>query len=329
MLRFNIAKPALLGVDIGSTSVKLVALSKSQETLHITHYARAPLPQGAVIDKSPVEIETIAAVIAQALKRSGCIIKHAAVAVPATAAVSRVLSLPADLDSDELEAHVELEAERCIPYPLNEIRFDFEVIGKNAANVAKQDVLLVAARIEPVEDRIAVLEMAGLKARIVDIETYAIENTVEILLRQRHESHEYTTVAIADIGALTINFQAIVKGKTIYSREEPLSAALDDAPDEKSTASTLAWLIQQIKRSLQFFQASGHTPHLELLVLSGGRALCAGLAAITANELGLATLVCNPYSAMSYEPRIDYNDLQGMAPTLTIACGLALRAFDQ
>ena len=320
MKRFNMAKSELLGVDIGSTAIKVLALSKIQETLRVEYYASVPLPQGAIHHKSLTDIELVAAAIAQAWKQSGCHTKQAAVAVPAAAAIAKTISLPLDLAADELEAHVELEAEQCIPYPLNEISYDFEIVAKSPGNTGTQEVLLVAARIEPVEDRMAALELAGLKPTVVDVETYAIENTVELLLRQRPETAAYHTVAIADLGTLTLVFQVIVNGITIYSREEPFSIA----PDPQQATS----LTQQIKRSLQFFQTSGHAHSIELLILIGGRA-CAELALCVANELGLACLLGNPFKAMLLNSRIDHNDLHKTAPTLATACGLALRAFGQ
>jgi type IV pilus assembly protein PilM len=324
MMRFSVAKPEFLGVDIGSTAVKLLALSKSQETFQVEHYASVALPQGAIQHKSLIDIELVAAAIAQAWKQSGCRTRQAAVAVPATAAISKIISLPLNLASDELAAFVELEAEQCIPYPLNEISYDFEIIGKNSGNTEKQDILLVAAHIEPVEDRMAALELAGLKTAVVDVETYAIENTVELLLRQRPETEEYHTVAIADLGTLALVFQVMVNGKTIYSQEESFSIA----QQALSATAAFAGLTQKIKHSLLLFQASGHAHALALLILTGGRA-GEGLDQYIANELGLACLLSNPFKAMQINRRIDRNDLHKIAPTLTTASGLALRAFDK
>jgi len=279
----NMAKSELLGIDIGSTAIKVLALSKAQESLRVEHYACVPLPPGAIHHKSPADIELVAAAIAQAWKLSGARTRLAAVAVPASAALSKIISLPTDLAADELEAHVELEAEHCLPYPLNEIRYDFESIGTSGAT---QDIRLVAVRIEPVEDRMAALELAGLQTAVVDVETYAVENTVELLLRQRAEAAAYTTVAVADLGASALVFQVIVNGKTVYSREEPFGIAAD----EPQTAAAFPWLTQQIRRSLQFFQTSGHAHDIELLILGGGRA-CRGLDQWIANEFDMASLL--------------------------------------
>ncbi|QFY42541.1 type IV pilus assembly protein PilM [Candidatus Methylospira mobilis] len=315
----SMAKPELLGIDIGSTAIKVLALGKAQESLRVEHYACVSLPPGAIHHKSLIDIELVAAAIAQAWKQSGARTKQAAVAVPASAAISKIISLPADLAADELEAHIELEAERYLPYPLNEIRYDFESIGKSGAT---QDIRLVAARIEPVEDRMAAVELAGLKTAVVDVETYAVENTVELLLRQRAQTASYTTVAVADMGASALVFQVIVSGKTVYSREEPFGIA----PNEPQAAAAFTWLTQQIRRSLQFFQTSGHAHHIELLILNGGRA-CKGLDQRIANELELASLLSNPFKAMALDGRIDRNELHDMASSLTTACGLALRAI--
>jgi type IV pilus assembly protein PilM len=324
MKPFSTAKYELLGIDIGSSAVKVLALGKAQETFRVEHYGSAPLPQGAIHHKSLTDIELVAAAIAQAWKQSGAGTKQAAIAVPATAAIGKIISLPFDLATDELDAHVEIEAEQCIPYPLNEISYDFEIVGKNAINREMQDILLVAARTESVEDRMAALELAGLKPTVVDVETYAIENTVELLLSQRPGTAARNTIAVADMGTSTVVLQVIVNGKTIYSREEPFGIA----PDELPATAAPAWLAQQIKHSLQFFQTSGHAHSIDLLILTGGRA-GEGLDQWMANELGMASLLGNPFKTMSIDNRIDRNVLHKMAPTLTTACGLALRAFDK
>jgi type IV pilus assembly protein PilM len=177
-------KPELLGIDISTATVKLLELSRVGSRYRVESYAVAPLPPDAVVDKNIANVEAIGNVIKTVVKQSGTRLKHAAVAVPSSAVIAKVIAMPASLSEDELEAQLELEADQYIPYALDEVSLDFVVQGPTEKSPDMVDVLLIASRKENIEDRVAALELAGLKAEIVDVESYALEQSCALILEQ-------------------------------------------------------------------------------------------------------------------------------------------------
>ena len=143
-------QPPLIGVDISSTAVKLLQLSRAGDRYRVEHYAVEPLPPNAVIEKNLVEVEAVGEAIRRAIARSGTRVKHAAAAVSGSSVITKTMPMPADLDEDDMESQVELEAVNYIPYPIEEVNLDFEVLGPMPGNSEMVQVLLAASRSENV-----------------------------------------------------------------------------------------------------------------------------------------------------------------------------------
>ena len=201
MSLLNKKKPAILGLDISSTSVKLLELSKNGNKYKVESLAIEPLPDNAVAEKNIQDAEAVGETIQKAVKKSGTKLKLAAVAVAGSAVITKIITMPANLDDKGLEAQIEMEADQYIPYPLEEINLDFEVIGPTENNPETVDVLLAASRSENIETRTVALEIGGLKAKIVDVEAYAIENSSSLIAEQMEGGSEDKIIAIIDIGA--------------------------------------------------------------------------------------------------------------------------------
>ena len=175
------SQPPLIGVDISSTAVKLLQLSRSGNRYRVEHYAVEPLPPNAVVEKNIVEVEAVGEAIKRAVNRSGARARHAAAAVAGSAVITKIIPMPGDLDENDLESQVELEAVNYIPYPIEEVNLDFEVLGQMPGNAEMVQVLLAASRTENVDARVAALELGGLTAKVMDVEAFAIENAFSLL----------------------------------------------------------------------------------------------------------------------------------------------------
>ena len=219
----------LIGVDISSTAVKLLQLARTGDRYRVEHYAVEPLPPNAVVEKNLVEVEAVGEAIRRAVARSGSRIKFAAAAVSGSAAITKLVPMPADLNDDELESQVELEAVNYIPYPIEEVNLDFEVLGPMPGNSEMVQVLLAASRSENVEVRASALELGGLTAKVIDVENFAIENAFALMAGNLNMPRD-GLVALVDVGATMTTLNVLRGGRSIYSQRiatvEPVFANL-------------------------------------------------------------------------------------------------------
>ena len=188
-------KPTILGLDISTTAVKLLELSKSGDRYRVESYAVEPLPPNSVIEKNISDVEGVGEAIKRAVKRSGTRSKFAAAAVAGSSVITKVISMPASLSDDEMESQIQLEADQYIPYPLEEVNLDFEVIGPSEDDPERVDVLLAASRSENVDVRVDALDIAGLTAKVIDVEAYAMENAFSLIKEQMPDHGLDKTIA--------------------------------------------------------------------------------------------------------------------------------------
>jgi type IV pilus assembly protein PilM len=350
---FSRKKTQVLGIDISTAAVKLLELSKAGARYRVESYAVAPLPQDAVVDKNIANVEVIGDVIKTALKQSGSKLKHACVAVAGSAVMNKIISMPASLDEVEMEEQILVEADQYIPYSLDEVRLDFEVQGPSENNPDKVDVLLAASRKENVDDRVEALKKAGLKAKIVDVEAFSIENAFTLLVDQLPDVKEGQTVAIADVGATMSTLNVMHDFRTVYTREQGFGGkqlteeiqrryglSYEEAglakkhgglPDNYTTDVLnpfMQALVQQIARSLQFFVSSSANRSVDNIILAGGCASIPGIEKLVEQNLGIPAFVANPFINMALSNKVKPQSLSNDAPAMLLACGLALRSFD-
>jgi len=346
-------KPAVLGVDISSTTIKLLELSRGSGAFKVESYAVLPLPANAVVEKNIVDSDAVANAIQAALLRSKSKLTSAAAAVTGSSVITKVIELDADLDDDAMEAQISLEADQYIPYPLDEVAIDFTVIGPSPDHSDMNEVLLVACRRETVDLRVDALEQAGLTAKVIDIEAHAIERAYGIIADQVNLSGSDDTVAVFDIGATMTTLSVLVNGQSVYTREQlfggrqltdevqrryglsteeaGLAKKQGGLPDDYQTEVLEPFIdavVQQLVRALQFFFSSSQYNDVSLVVLAGGVSAMEGLAEIVAQKLDTPTVVANPFAQMEISSKVDTDSLAKDAPALMIACGLALRSFD-
>ncbi|MEO6171981.1 MAG: pilus assembly protein PilM [Arenimonas sp.] len=346
------AKTPLVGVDISSTAVKLLQLSESGGRYRVEHYAVEPLPPNAVVEKNIVEVEAVGEAIKRAVARSGTKLKHGAAAVSGSAVITKIIPMQGDLEEDELEDQVQVEASNYIPYPIDEVSLDFEVLGPVPNNPEMVQILLAASRTENVEVRQTALELGGLTAKVVDVEAFAMENAFKLVSDQLSVPRD-AVVALVDVGATMTTLNVLRNQRSIYTREQIFGGKqLTDevmrryglSYDEAGQAKRQGGLpesyeievlepfkeamVQQVSRLLQFFYAGSDFNRVDQIVLAGGCASINGIAQLVEEQIGVPTVMANPLANMSLGPRVQAHALAQDAPALMIACGLALRSFD-
>jgi type IV pilus assembly protein PilM len=342
----------MIGLDISSSAVKLIELSRSGDGYKVEAYRVLPLPPNTVIEKNIADIDALAEAIQTTVKRSGTKLKDTVVAVSDSSVITKEIELPAGLTDLQMEMQIEAEADQYIPYPMEEVAFDFDVIGPVENNPDLVRVLLAACRQENVEHRRQALEMAGLQPKVIDVEGFAIERAYKLLEGQVDHVGDQV-VAIADIGATMFSFTVLVDGKTIYTREQLFGGkqlteeiqrryglSWDEAgeakrkgglPEDYETEVLAPFkeaLIQHITRSLQFFYSSSHFNYVDQLFLAGGVCALEGLVDEVEQTIGLPTVVANPLLNMQISKSINASALANDAPALLLAIGLAMRSFE-
>jgi type IV pilus assembly protein PilM len=339
----------LLGVDISSTSIKVLQLSPHGNKYKVDNYVIRPLPLNAVVEKNISDIDAVGECIAQALSIMKPSIKDAAVAVAGSAVITKTIEMSSSLSDSEMENQIVVEADQYIPYPLDEVSIDFERQQLSKRTPDMVEVLLAACRRENVDARVAALEVAGLTAKVVDIEAYAIERAFT-LLKDQIGSEDEQTIAIIDIGSMLTTLNVILNGKTIYTREQMfggnqlseevqrrfgLSAAeaetamkrggLPEEYEYEILAPFKDSVVQQISQTLQFFFSSSHYNEVDHILLAGGVAAIEGLSDLVQENLSTPTRVANPFEGLVIGSKINKVLLKNDAPSLLIACGLAMR----
>ena len=348
---FNKKTATLVGVDIGSSSVKLVVLSREKRTIFLDSYAVVGLPASAIVDGHVQELGVVAEAIEKGVKICGSKLDSAITGVPSSAVIIKHLDISNAFSEAELEDQIKIEADQFIPYPLDEVAIDFEVQGPHSTNPELNRILLVACRNNDVIQREASVNSAGLNCRVVDVDTFAIERLLSYLNRESVESDEL--VASVDIGASTMTINVMHQGAIIYNREQGfgsneltnsihIQCGMSVEEVEQSfrlneiSLEIEAMLIepfrdtvvQQISRALQFYYSSNVQNQLSKIYLSGGCSSIKGLVELLEEELGITVVLTNPFSTMQVQAKINKERLNKDAPVLAKACGLALRFFD-
>ena len=343
----------LLGIDISSTAVKLLELSKSGDRYRVESYGVEPLPANAVVEKNIADVEGVGDALARLVGRARPGTKQAAVAVAGSAVITKVIEMDASLNDDDMERQLRADADQYIPFPLDEVRMDFEVMGPVEDNPDRAEVLLAASRTENVEMRTDALEIGGLQAAVVDVEAYAMERAFQLVLPQLPDSGELETVAVFDIGATMTTLNVLHQGRTVYTREQLFGGkqlteeiqrrygiSMDEAglakktgelPDDYESEVLQPFkdaVVQQVNRSLQFFYGSTQFNEVDYILLAGGSAAIEGLAELVEEKVGAPCSVANPFTDMTLANKVNANAIAGDAPALMIACGLALRSFE-
>ncbi len=341
-----------MGIDISATAIKLLELGGGPGKYRVESYSVEPLPANSVVDKNISDEQAVGEAIGRAVKKSGTKLKDAAVAVAGSAVITKIITMPSNLSDSDMETQINLEADQYIPFPLEEVNIDFEILGPSEKTDDQVDVLLAASRSENIDVRVAALEIGGLRARIVDVEAFALENAIG-LMSHNLGAGEGSTIAIADVGSAITTYSVLEDFKIIYSREQNFGGAqlteeiqrryglsyeeaglakkqggLPENYDPEVLEPFKQSMAQQISRAQQFFFSSSQIASVDHLILAGGCSSIPGIAEVVESAVGVPTTVANPFENMSISSRVPKQALHNDSPALMVACGLSLRSFD-
>ena len=351
---FKRKAPPLIGADLSSSSIKMVELSEAGKGVYrVERYAIEPLPKDSVIDGNINNLDAVSDALKRCHKRLGTNIKNLALALPNAAVISKKIMVPAGQSEEDLEMQVETEANQYIPFSLDEVNLDFQVLGPAPNNPDDVEVLIAASRKEKIEDRVAAAEAAGLKATVMDVDLYAAQSAFELMGIGLADDEKDMNIAIVDVGATTMAVNVMRNGQSVYLREQPfggneLTQEIQNkfglAPEEAEVAKRDGGLPEEyqsellqpfvdkmgleIARALHFFFSSTPYTQVSQIVLSGGCAAIPGVDGAITRRTQVPTVVANPFTNMDVSPKIRAASLAQDAPSLMVACGLAMRRFD-
>ena len=351
---FKTKYPSLIGVDISSTGLKLVELAETGKGAYrLERYVIEPLARDLVTDGNIANLDLVSDALKRAHKRLGSRNRSIALALPAAMVITKKIIVAAGQKEVDLELLVEAEANQYIPFALDEVNLDFQTLGPAPNNPEESEVLIAASRKEKVEDRVAVADAAGLKPRVMDVESYAMQQAFELISPTLPASGCDQNIALVDIGAHVTHFYVLRNGQFLCSRDQAFGGnqlthdvqrAFNLTPDEAESAKKsqglpenydadvlqpfMETLALEVTRALQFFFTSTSYNQVDQIVLAGGCALLPGIDELVAKRAGVTTVIANPFANMATSDRIRPRQLAQDAPVLMIACGLALRSFE-
>ena len=349
MFSFYRRKTNLLGIDISSSAVKLVEMARKGREYRIESYAVAALPEGVCNEKDIVEPEPIGDAIRKVIKDSRTRLRHCALAIPTSMSINKIITMPSSIPLAEMETQISLEADQHIPYAMEEVNYDFEVLGPSFNNPNTVDVLLAGTRTENVEVRVAAAEMAGLTVDIVDTETHALELVLRTLTE---ELNQYESVAVIDFGATMTGITVFEKGRLTFSREQAFGGR--QLTEKIMHRYGLTWheaglakkegnlpenyisevlepfkenMVRHLHRFLQFYYASSQRDSVNQILISGGCSRIPGVDEQIQTVIGTPVKIVNPFQKVALSNKVSpirfTNDMQ----TLLIAAGLSLRGI--
>jgi type IV pilus assembly protein PilM len=344
---------AVLGIDIASTAIKVVELGgRSRDTVELSGYVIEPLPRDAISDGNIVNIDMVSEAVRRARRKLGSRTKAAATCLPAGMVFSKKVIKPAELSETDLEFQIEADANQYIPFPLDEVNIDFQVLGPSKGTEGEVEVLLSAARKEKIEERVAAVESSGLKAKVVDVDSYALLAAYSYLAAQLPRQGSGQNIAMFDIGASTTRLYVVHEQEVVFSREstfggnqltQDIQRAFNMTQEEAEAAKIngglpanyeadvlkpyIDTLAIELSRAIQFFFTSTSSQQIDHVFLGGGCSRIAGLAEAVSRRTNVHTTVANPFAGMpaSKSSRGAAKD----APALLTACGLAMRRFPE
>jgi type IV pilus assembly protein PilM len=351
---FNEKTPPLIGVDISSSAVKMVELSSSAKGVYrLEGYSIAPIAKDAIVEGNISGLEQVSESIRMAWRLLNSREKRVALALPSAAVITKKVLMADGLREDEMEVQVEAEANQYIPFSLDEVNIDFQVIGPSVTSPDEVEVLIAASRKEKIEDRVAAAEDAGLKVIVMDVETYATEAAYTLISGQLPNAGKDQTVMIIDIGANMMHINVLHDNQSVYTREQNFGGAmltqeiqrrfglsseeseiakrkggLPESYDEEVLNPFIQTLATEVGRALQFFTSSTQYNKVDHIILAGGCAAIRGVDVAVQDRTQVNVVIANPFQKMSYGTRVKQSQLAIDAPALVIACGLAMRGVD-
>lgn len=356
---FSGSSATLMGIDISATGVKLVELAHSRSGYELKSLAIVPLPRDAIVENTVIDSMAVSQALLDAIEIARPTTRKAAIAVSGNAVIIKTVSMNSATEFD-LETTIEFEADQHVPYDIDDVYLDFQILGELPTDHTQMEVVLVACKREVVDDYQLVLSEAGIEAKCVDCNVFALENAMEIADKGSEEiiddgfgEDASPAVAMVNIGANLINVNILVKGQMAFVRDQfyggqnlteeiqkehkiSYQAAEEMKIERFSEISSEALerfymgLTSELVRSLDFY-AANHAEHpVQKLLLCGGSAMIQDIANELEQRLGIEAAVINPFVNIKASGRkFDLDYLNRIGPSMMVPIGLALRSFDK
>ena len=346
---FGSPKKDIVGVDIGSNSIKLAQLRESKGVYHLVSLGIAPLPSEAIVDGAIMDSSTVVDVVSNLVQSLKLKPKNIATSISGHSVIIRKIQLPI-MTEEEMEASIQWEAEQYIPFEISEVNIDFQILGPDPKDPSQMNVILVAAKKDFVNDYVAVFNECGLTPTVMDIDCFAMENAFE----SNHESHEDEVVALVNMGSSAMNVNVLKEGTSVFTRDitvggnmfneelqkrlglsdqdaenVKLGGSLDGvdrtAVDEVLTDATEN-LLQEVQRSLDFFSATSSDDKIQRVFITGGVSKFSNVRGLLQERLGMDVEILNPFSQVVIDEKLfDMEYIDAIAPLMSVAVGLAMR----
>ena len=342
-------KKDVIGIDIGSSSVKMVHLKEARGGYQLVSLGLALLPAEAIVDNAIMDSSSIVEVVKGLVESQKLKTKNVATSVSGHSVIIRKIQLPI-MTEEEMEASIQWEAEQYIPFEISEVNLDFQILGPDANDASLMNVILVAAKKDFVSDSVALFKECGLTPLVMDIDCFAVENVYEV----NYGANENEIVALIDMGASSMNVNVLRGGMSVFTRDiqvggsaynEEIQKRLGLNNEDAETAKlggevadvspeavaeimedATETLTQEVQRSIDFFSATSSDEKVQKVFITGGVSKVPSIKTSLENRLGVDVHVIDPWRQITYnEKDFDPEDLQSMGPIFTVAAGLAMR----
>ena len=343
-----------LGLDIGSSTVKIAKLKESKRGYALYSFASAPLPPEAIVDGALMNSAAIVSAIQDLCAANKIKGKEAAIGVSGHSVIIKKITLP-KMTQDELDESIQWEAEQYIPFDVKDVNIDTQILGDKGEGTGQMDVLLVAAKKDMINDYVSVVTEAGLQPVVVDVDAFAVQNMFEV----NYEQVPGETVVLINAGASVVNINVVSSGTSTFTRDitvggnqfteeiqKQLNVSYDEAEAlkvggqrageadavvpqevERVMQGVAEQMAGEIQRSLDFFAATAADSHISRVYLSGGAARVPALFKVIEQRVGVPVEILNPFKAIEVDNRkFDPQHILEIAPAAAVSVGLALRS---
>ncbi|HUU02064.1 MAG TPA: type IV pilus assembly protein PilM [Myxococcota bacterium] len=346
----------VVGLDIGSSSIKLVQLKETKRGYQLLNFGTTQLPPEAIIDGALMNSTVIVSTIRDLIQTQRIRSKEVGIAISGHSVIIKKITLPA-MTEEELEESIQWEAEQYIPFDINDVNIDVQVLTPEPSEQGQMDVLLVAAKKDMINDYLAVVQEAGLVPVIVDVAAFCAENAFEV----NYDLPAADTIVLVNIGASVININVLAGGITAFTRDismggnqfteeiqKQLNVSHDEAEAlklgggsssdadsvvpqevERVIAAVSENLAGEIQRSLDFYAATAADSQISRIYLSGGTCKLPSLYKVIESKVGVPVEIMNPFRNIEFDPkRFDPEYIRDVGPAAAVAVGLAIRSPD-
>src|SRR4051794_32378783 len=347
---FNKSKP-LIGLDIGSNSVKAVELTKSKKGYELSGFAAETLEPDAVVDGAIMDSRSVANSIKRILEAGKFKPRGICAGVSGHSVIVKRIVVPG-ATNEEVDASIQFDAEQHIPFQISEVNMDYQVIGPVGTGDPEMEVLLVVAKKDEIQNHTNVIRSLGRSADVVDIDAFALQNAFEA----NYSVEPTATIALLNIGASLMNINITKGGMPLFIRDvsvggnqytdilqkelqlnfqeaEDLKLGKGGGPEADMVGPLLEsitdMLIMEVQKTFDFFRETYPSESISRVVVSGGTSRILGLPEKIEEIFGYPTELLNPFKSISIGPKVDAAKVTSLGPALAVAVGLALRGFDQ